>query len=183
MKICALTQPTEMAERLRRCLQAALGSPITDLNTLPLMAWRETIGAADLVLVDFTASNSTASYVVGIADALNKRVILLAPVAEPLADVFKKHRIVVHQWNFDLLKAELQPETSANEAPQIADDSPAGKFQQLFGDLLKAHGYVHRGPVEFDGATFTVREQEMDLALVQEIAHRAKSLNVRVRLL
>jgi hypothetical protein len=173
-----------MAEQLRRCAQAAFGSPITDLTKLPPTAWKETITVADLILVDFTSANSTAAYVVGVTDALNKRVILLTPIAEPVAAVFEKHRIIVHQWNSEFLKAELQKEVDATESTQqINDDTPAGKFHQLFGDLLKAHGYIHRGPVEFDGSTFTVREQDMDLPLVQEIAHRAKSLNVRVRLL
>jgi len=49
--------------------------------------------------------------------------------------------------------------------------------------LLQSHGYVPRGSVELDGSTFTLRDQEMDLPLVQAIANRAKSLNLRVRLL
>lgn len=184
MKICILTVASGLADQLRRAAQAALSAPITDLSTVPLSAWKDSIKVAELVLVDFTAANSTASYVVGLADALNKRVILLAPISDPIPAVFKKHRIIVHQWNLELLKTELQSEATPSEPiPQIAEDTPAGKFHQLFGDLLKAHGYIHRGPVEFDGSTFTVREQDMDLALVQEIAHRARTLNVRVRLL
>lgn len=173
-----------MSDELRRSAQTAFVSPVTELNKVPVTAWKDTINTADLVLIDFTAANPTASYVAGIADTLNKRVILLTPIAESIGGVFEKHRTIVHQWNLEFLKSELQKETGSTDAePQIRDDTPVGKFHQLFGDLLKVHGYVHRGPVEFDGATFTLREQDMDFALVQEIAHRAKSLNVRVRLL
>ncbi|HUS37717.1 MAG TPA: hypothetical protein VM680_20375 [Verrucomicrobiae bacterium] len=184
MKVCILTERSEMSEQLRRCAQRAIGSPVTDLNKLRLAAWKDTINTADLILIDFTAANPTAAYVAGIADTLNKRVILLSPIAERTAALFEKHRTIVHQWNLEFLKSELQKEAGPTDAePQIVDDTPAGKFQQHFGDLLRVHGYVHRGPVEFDGSTFTVREQDMDFALVQEIAHRAKSLNLRVRLL
>jgi hypothetical protein len=97
--------------------------------------------------------------------------------------------MIVHHWNLDFLQSELHktisPGNSQQSQPsaQLNADIPEGRFQELFGDLLRTHGYVHRGPVEFDGSTFTLREQEMDLPLVQEIARRAKSLNLRVRLL
>jgi hypothetical protein len=173
-----------MSEQLRRCAQSAFGSPVTDLNKAPLTAWKDTIQAADLIILDFTAANSTAAYVAGVADTLNKRVILLSAIAEPTAAIFEKHRVIVHQWNLEFLKSELQKQAGPTESEsQIVDDTPAGQFRQHFGDLLRVHGYVHQGPVEFDGSTFTVREQDMDFALVQEIAHRAKSLNLRVRLL
>ena len=183
MKICFQSPPGELSPTLQRAIQSALGSPVIALNQIPTLALKENIQAADLVIIDITAANPLSVYTLGLADAFNKRVILLSPIAEPLPALFEKHRIIVHRWNLDYLKTELAPAASPADEPQIANDTPAGKFHQHFGDLLKTHGYIHRGPVEFDGSTFTVREQDMDLPLVQEIAHRAKSLNLRVRLL
>jgi hypothetical protein len=183
MKICFQSPPGELSDTLQRSIQSAFGTPVTALNTIPSIALKESIQAADLVLIDATAANTLATYTLGLADAFNKRVILISPIEEPLPAFFEKHRLIVHRWNLDHLKQQLAPAATPDDQPQITDDTPTGKFHQLFGDLLKTHGYVHRGPVEFDGSTFTVREQDMDFALVQEIAHRAKSLNLRVRLL
>ena len=68
-------------------------------------------------------------------------------------------------------------------ATASAQDSPAAKFREIFGDLLQEYRCEHRGVIEFDGKNFTVREQEFDFGLVQEIANRARTLNLRVRLL
>jgi|GEM_PF-118038 len=68
-------------------------------------------------------------------------------------------------------------------ATAAAQDSPAAKFREHFGDLLQKYRCEHRGLIEFDGKNFTVHEQEFDFALVQEIAHRARALNLRVRLM
>jgi hypothetical protein len=184
MRIAFHAPAGELSESLRRSAQGAFASPIIDLAAKPQLVWKETISEVDLLLVDITAGDPAACYLVGLADALGKRVILLSPITEIIPAFFANRAAIVHRWNLDLLRTALEKfaEPSAAQST-VADDTPAGKFTQLFGDLLKSHGYVHRGPVEFDGATFTLREQEMDLPLVQAIAHRAKSLNVRVRLL
>jgi hypothetical protein len=176
----ALTAP------LRRCAQEALGAPIVDLNESPPSGWKEAIANADLVIVDITIGNASGHYVAGVAEALGKRVVLLSPLHESIPPLFEDRAVIVHHWNFEFLGTKLKKITPARieeVASAINDDSPAGRFQKLFGDLLRAHGYVHRGPVEFEGSTFTVREQDMELALVQAIANRAKTLNLRVRLL
>lgn len=184
MNVCFYAPPGQISEALRRCAHGALSSPIVDLNDAPLLAWKEKLTAADLVLIDITAANATACYVAGMADALQKRIILLSPLDDTVPVVFDKHRVIVHRWNLELLRAELEKFAAPSSAEDPTnDDTPAGKFHQLFGDILRVHGYIHRGPVEFDGSSFTLREQDMDLSLVQEIAHRAKSLNLRVRLL
>lgn len=184
MKTCFYAPAGEMNESLRRAIQSALGSTVIDLSqTLP-HAWKEAIAGADLIFIDVTAANPTACYVAGIADAAAKRTILLSPIAETIPAILGSRATIVHRWNLDHLKTELQKFAAPEaEAAAPSDDTPAGKFHKLFGDLLRAHGYAHRGPVEFDGSTFTVREQEMELPLVQEIAARAKSLSLRVRLL
>lgn len=185
MKVALFAPKTKLSDSLRRCAHEVFASSLTDFSITPSPKWKENIAACDLLFIDATAGFATTSYLAGIAAGLGKRTILLTPVHELIPEFFGPNpSSITHQWNLDYLKAQLElfarPLGAANA---IADDSPAGKFHQLFGDLLNTHGYIHRGPVEFDGSTFTVREQDMDLALVQEIAHRAKSLNLRVRLL
>jgi hypothetical protein len=183
MKVCFYAPKTKLTESLRRCVRDALGV-VTDLSETPSSIWKEAVASADLVVVDATAE-TWAAYLAGLADALGKRVVLLSPIDECIPPVLADRGAIIHHWNLEILRGELRKfcDAPSDEAPPIADDTPAGKFRQMFGDLLRTHGYVHRGSVEFDGSTFTLREQEMELALVQAIAHRAKSLNVRVRLL
>ena len=185
MNVCFWAPLGEMSDTLRRCAQAALGTVVTDLSDSSVSKWRDEIQRADLTIVDVTAANAIASYVVGLADALSRRVVLLSAIQESLPSIFEDRAVIVHRWNLEFIRTELEKFAAPADAGPLApnDDSPAGKFQKQFGDLLRAHGYVHHGTVDFDGSTFTLREQDMDLALVQEIARRAKSLNLRVRLL
>jgi hypothetical protein len=143
------------------------------------------ITAADLLLLDATAVNAEAIYLLGIADALSKKSVLLMPIREQNS-LLENRAAIIHAWNLDQLKRELRklstPAKAATNAP--LDDTPAGKFHRLFGDLLVQHDYQHHGPIELENENvFTLREQDMDLPLAQEIARRAKSLNLRVRLL
>jgi len=186
MKICFFAPTSELNESLRRCVEQAFGSPVINLADAPKERWKEAIFGADLIVVDITGQNASACYLIGLADALGKRAIILTPIRESIPEVFAARHAIVHQWNLELIRTELRKFAepgATNDSQTLSDDTPAGKFQRMFGDLLKAHGYVHRGAVEWDGSTFTLREQEMELPLVQAIANRAKSLNVRVRLL
>jgi hypothetical protein len=186
MKIYFQGAAGELNEALRRCAQEALLSPIHDLAESPASSWKQTIADADLIIIDVTAGNAAGHYLAGLAEALAKRAILLSPLHQSIPPIFADRAVIVHRWNLEFLRAELQkfaPASAEIAAPPVDDDSPAGKFHKLFGDLLRMHGYVHRGPVEFDGTTFTLREQEMELGLVQAIANRAKTLNLKVRLL
>jgi hypothetical protein len=185
MKICFFAPPGKLSESIRQSVRQVFASSFTDISDAPFSTWREMIANCDALLVDATAGMSKTCFLTGLAKGLGKQTIILTPVHEAIAEFLTQNAMAItHQWNLEYLKQELEKIAHPSGAPEaVADDTPAGKFRQHFGDLLKAHGYVHRGPVEFDGSTFTVREQDMDFALVQEIAHRAKSLNLRVRLL
>ena len=187
MKICFFAPASELSESLRRCVEEAFGSPVINLADAPIERWKENVAGADLIVVDVTAQNASACYLMGLGDALGKQTIILSPIRDSIPQIFADRHSIVHQWNLELIQGELRKfaksGATVNDPPAPSDDTPAGRFQRVFGDLLKSHGYVHRGAVEWDGSTFTLREQEMDLPLVQAIANRAKSLNVRVRLL
>jgi hypothetical protein len=140
---------------------------------------------ADLVIIEAAGANAAAVYLLGVADAGARKSLLVMPVRERLA-LFENRSAIIHGWNLEYLRSELRklsiPEKPAPDAP--VDDTPAGKFHRHFGDLLAQHDYQHRGPIELENENvFTLREQDMDLPLAQEIARRAKTLNMRVRLL
>ena len=191
MKIGLFAPKTKLSDSLRRCAHEVFASSLDDFSQTPRTKWKESIAACDVLFIDATAGLATTSYLAGIAEGLGKRTILLTPVHELIPEFFGPNpSAITHQWNFEDLKAQLELfargplfARDSSRVKTVADDTPSGKFHELFGDLLQSYGYTHRGPVEFDGSTFTVREQDMDFALVQEIAQRAKSLNMRVRLL
>lgn len=185
MNVCLFTGEGPAFEPLRNAVQEVFSSAVVQLNADVAGGWTSVISHSSLVLLDITSGNSFAYYLLGQADALNKRVILLTPFPLPMPPPLQKRLAIVHGWNLEHLKGELLKlsNPAATAAAPRADESPAEKFQRLFGDLLAEHGYRHTGTVEFEKNTFTLREQEMDLPLVQQISNRAKSLKLRVRLL
>jgi tRNA G18 (ribose-2'-O)-methylase SpoU len=111
-------------------------------------------------------------------------------LSAPLLDACDEAVVIPMQQEVDSLNVATAGAVFLYEAMRqrgfataAAQDSPAAKFREHFGDLLKKYGVEHRGLIEFDGKNFTVHEQEFDFALVQEIANRARALNLRVRLL
>lgn len=140
-----------------------------------------TIEKADLVLVHLVGPEPFALYLLGAAAALSRTVVMLAPHQEVIPAFLADKPAIIHAWNFDHLAAELARLQGGALKPSA--ETPAEKFHKIFGDLLKEHGYQHRGAIEREGTVFTLRDQEMDLALVQKIANRARSLNLRVRLM
>jgi len=186
MSICLFTGEGAVFEPVRNTVRALFPNA-TMLSADVPSAWAGAVSNSDLVVVDATAANPLAFYFLGLADAFGRRSIIITAIAERLPAPFQNRPTVVHGWNLEQLKSDLGKFAPANAKatpdPREEDPSPAGKFHKLFGDLLQKYGYEHRGPIELDGAVFTVREQDMDFALVQEISNRAKTLKVRVRLL
>lgn len=185
MNVCLFTGEGPAFEPLRKAIQEVFSSRVTQLAADGPGGWTSVISRSTLVLLDITSANVFAFYLLGVADALDKRAILLTPFPQPLPPPLEKRLTIIHGWNFDHLKAELQklsnPAATTTSPP--ANETPTQKFHRLFGDLLADHDYKHLGPVELEKNTFILRDQEMELPLVQQISHRAKSLNLRVRLL
>lgn len=187
VNICFYIPTGEVFTPLRTELQEVGGVAAVDLSSLTPAEWRPAIARADRIWVDVTGNDPIAFLCLGLAwENLNK-VTLLNAAHLPLPDLFERIPMIVHGWNIEYVRSKLNalPVQGADSVSEPAqrDKSPMGQFQRIFGDLLRKHRYEHRGPVEFDGRVFTLREQEMELALVQEIANRARSLNLRVRLL
>jgi hypothetical protein len=102
MNICFFTLSSLVSDSLRRCVEGAFPPGFTNLTEVPAGRWREMIASADLIIADITGQNAAASYLIGLADALGKRVILLAPIQDSIPVVFADRDIIVHQWNLRL---------------------------------------------------------------------------------
>jgi hypothetical protein len=145
----------------------------------------EGLKSAELVIADVTGKSPNAMYGVGVADAIGKRVLLLVQHLEDFPFASEGRDVIAYAGDRQFLKTELtaylRAETKRAEAPA---NSAREKFQNLFGDILSKHGYVHRGDVEMENpTTFVLLNQDMDLALVQELARKARELGMRLKLM
>jgi hypothetical protein len=153
-----------------------------------LEAAQEEIRKADLVIGDLTGRNPNVMYLAGYAHGIGKRVLFVAEHGEDFPFDSQKHTPVIYAGNIEFLKEEvrsyLDGKKSADE-PQCPD-SIAGreKFLSLFGDILAAHGHKHEGEIYMENpGTFVLVNQDMDLALVQDLARRGRELRMRIKLL
>lgn len=183
MKVVLFTSEGAIFEALREAVKQVF--PDVGLLSGDMVSFAA-IADCDLALIEVTAGNPLGLYFAGAADALGRKSALLAAIREDLPARLLERAILIHGWNLEFLKGELRKlggrdVAARTENPQ--NETASEKFQRLFGDLLAQHGYHHRGVVEFEGNVFTLREQEMDLPLVQALAKRSKALNLRVRLL
>jgi hypothetical protein len=184
MKVGYYIPAGEVFEPLRLTLREVFGSVATEIDPENLACGARVIDDSEVLLIDVTGLDALAIYILGMARRSSARVQLLSAIKIALPGPFAEMRVIVHGWNMEHVRAKLSGLAAQAEAAlDTGDDSPSGQFARMFGDLLRKHGYEHRGAVEFDGKVFTLHEQEMDLALVQEIANRGKAQNVRVRLL
>jgi hypothetical protein len=147
------------------------------------------IHSADQIIVDLSARNAGVCYAFGLARALGKRIICMAQHAEDLAEGWEAEDQIVYARDFDFLRRELvarlgRTGQGQNGQPEASAGSAKDRFHSIFGDILNEHQYQHRGGIEMENeTTFVLTEQEMDLALVQDLARRAKSLGLRLKLL
>jgi hypothetical protein len=154
----------------------------TDLSAAKIPSTVETLKSCSQVIADVSARNPNVMFLVGCARALEKPITCITQHAE---DFPFTGNPIVYGADPNFLRSELLAQFSGEResAPTSADDARA-KFLSLFGDLLQKHRYEHRGTIMQDEPTvFTLIDQEMDLALVQEIARRGRELNIRVRLM
>ena len=154
----------------------------TDLSTPKLTSTLQALKSGTSVIADLTARNPHVMFLTGYARALEKPITYITQHAEdfPLAD-----SPIVYGADSNFLRTELLAQfTGQRAAHKNGGNDPRTKFLSIFGDLLQKHGHEHRGAVEQDAPNvFTLVDQNMDLALVQDIARRGRELNIRVRLM
>ncbi len=151
-----------------------------------------TVESADLVLAEIGSHQPQAIFLAGYAQGIGKRTVMLTAHTEGMLFDPARQEIIVHHRDpkhlADRLRGYLA--SAGGSGPGLADPSlapadPAGaRFQAMFGEILQSHGYDHRGAVELENdKTFILRDQEMGLALVQDLARRARQLGVRLKLM
>ncbi|MCD6049170.1 MAG: hypothetical protein K0Q55_573 [Verrucomicrobia bacterium] len=153
---------------------------------------RATLANNDCLLADLTGNNPAVLYYLGVAEALGKPVILVARNAETV--VFHINQpILAYADEPSLLRTQLISRLNQNHseapapvtAPQpVADNPETARFYEIFGDILQQHGYQNHGEIKCENeSTFLLIEQDMELALVQDLSRRAKERGLRLKLL
>jgi hypothetical protein len=141
---------------------------------------------ADLVIADLTGANSNVFYLVGFAHGIGKKALLIVQHLENFPFDRTRHHVISYAGDRRFLKDELLAFFSGKTAspPPVASENANEKFLSLFGDILAAHGYEHRGRIELENpTTFILYEQDMDLVLVQDLARKARELGFRLKLM
>lgn len=176
-----------------------------DLERLPTplsSAWdkaatEDRLRSAHTLVADLSGRNPNVYWQVGFAEALRKRVILISQHGEDLSFDFKNVECVVYASNHAFLKQELLAALRAGQlaaapTPAIAAVpaavSPKGpawaKFEAVFGEILREHGYIHHGNLYLENdTTFVLENQDMELLLVQDLARTARAQGLRLKLL
>jgi hypothetical protein len=145
------------------------------------------IEKADLVIADLTARNSHIMYTAGYAHGIGKQILFLTQYGEDFPFDKARHIPIIYAANHDFLRQELrnflQTGTTSSKPPGSANDARE-KFKEIFGDLLKRHSHEHRGDIQMENEkTFVLLDQDMELALVQDLARKARELGLRIKLM
>jgi len=143
---------------------------------------------ADIVIADLTGKNPNVMYLVGYAHGIGRKMLLIAQHLEDFP-LDKMHSVIGYAGDRAFLTTELEAflatgTVSAKEKTSDSGGSANEKFVSLFGDILSAHNYEHRGEIQMENpTTFVLLNQDMDLALVQALARRARELGLRLKLM
>ena len=97
----------------------------------------------------------------------------------------KGRNVVLYGSDTEFLGKELVSRLSgASPGDSGSSQDPRAQFLRTFGDLLKKHGYEHRGEIVQEGpTTFILKDQDMELPLVQELARRGREMGIRIKLM
>lgn len=150
------------------------------------------IEKADLAIIDISGRNPNTLYLAGFAHGIGKRVLFLSQHGEDLPFDRARHDFVIYHANLDLLEKALDAflrrgatGTQTSPEPRAATEVDAkARFQTIFGDIMAEFGAEHSGEVRLENdKTFVLIEQDLELALVQALARRARELGLRIKLL
>ena len=140
---------------------------------------------ADLIVADITARNPHVMYLAGYAHGTGREVLFIAQHGEDFPFDLAKHRAIFYGGDLEFLKAEFRSHLLGEEkfsAPKSADARE--QFLSAFGDLLAKYQHQHKGEIQLENpTTFVLLNQDMELALVQDLARRARELGLRIKLM
>ncbi|MDB6054865.1 MAG: hypothetical protein JWN25_2388 [Verrucomicrobiales bacterium] len=143
---------------------------------------------AERVIIDVTGNAASCLFLAGYAFALEKEVIVITQTSDFLAFDLLAGKLICYGGDFDFLsdglKSRLGSRPTQGSAIHSGDDSATGKFNILFGDIVAKHLYTGKLEISMEGdKTFEIRDQEMELALVEELVKRARAKGLRLKLL
>lgn len=145
----------------------------------------QNLESADLIIADITARNANVMFLAGYAQGIGREVLSLTQSGEDFPFDRSKHPPIIYGHDLAFLKAELLAylRGDANAGAQTQGDARQ-QFLATFGDLLKKHQHEHHGEIHLENpTTYVLVNQDMDLALVQDLARRGRELGVRIKLM
>jgi hypothetical protein len=159
-----------------------------------LHAVRRQLQKASVIVADISARNPHVMFLAGLAQGLGRRLILISQHGEDLPFAPADQRVIVYARDFEFLRTELaktlrgepaHPGTSSEASAADAEPGSARhKFMSAFGDLLAEFNHEHTGAIDWeDEKTLVLRDQDMDLPLVQALARRSKAIGLRIKLM
>jgi hypothetical protein len=142
---------------------------------------------ADLVIADLTGLNPNVMYQAGFALGLGRKVLFIAMHLENLPFDPAANPIIGYAGDGELLGSEIATYLSRGDKSDASGDNNPNarvRFQSLFGEILAAHQHEHPGEIYLENPkTFVLVNQAMELALVQDLARRARELGLRLKLM
>ena len=150
-----------------------------------LSAIRQSLETAEVVVADISARNPHVMYLAGLAEGIGRKTIFITQHGEEFPFDATSHPPIIYGSDAEFLKRELAARISgaASADPESRPD-PRAQFLGTFGDLLKRHGYEHRGEIIMEGPnTYILKDQDMELALVQDLARRGREIGIRIKLM
>jgi len=145
----------------------------------------QSLESADLIVADITARNANVMFLAGYTQGIGREVLFITQSGEDFPFDRSKHPPIVYGNDLAFLKAEFLAHLrgDANAGAQTPGD-PRQQFLATFGDLLKKHQHEHRGEIQLENpTTYVLVNQDMDLALVQDLARRGRELGIRIKLM
>lgn len=162
-------------------------------------ALRAKLQGAGHLLVEIGGLSPALFHAAGLAEGLGAKVAYMGPSEAGFPFLDRAAELFVHGGDLECLRAELPRflQTAfhgAAPAPATQTDAPSAapapppvatdRFTAIFGEILRQHGHTHQGAVEEeDPKTFILHDQTMDLALVQDLARKARALGLRLKLM
>ena len=148
-------------------------------------AIRQSLEAADVVVADISTRNPHVMYLAGYAEGIGRKLIFITQHGEEFPFDRASHPPIIYGSDAEFLGKELVSRLSgASPSDSGSSPDPRAQFLRTFGDLLKKHGYEHRGEIVQEGpTTFILKDQDMELPLVQELARRGREMGIRIKLM
>ena len=144
----------------------------------------QAVERAGLIIADVSARNPHVMFLAGYAQGIGREILLLAQQAEDFPFDRSKHDPIIYGSDPAFLKSELLTFLRGGAKSETKAGDARDQFLATFGDLLQKHQHEHHGDIYLENpTTYVLVNQDMDLALVQDLARRGRELGLRIKLM